>query len=183
MHDGPSDASGRDSAASWGGHAVLQVGVPALESWSLGRARHYDAAFVSADPGFSHAHVTVLAPLNRWDLAAIAAIAASTAPFRFKLSRQAVFPNGIVYLHPEPDDAFRGLTAAAMSTHPWVEPFGGPNPTPHLTLDALGDGVSAASTRAAVAPLLPARCLASQLELVWYEANNCHLIRRWPFTG
>lgn len=163
----------------WPGHAVLQVGVPELESWSVGRAQHYDPTFVSKDPAFRHAHITVLAPLREWDPEAIAGIAASVAPFDFTLSEVDVFANGIIYLRPEPDAPFRALTAAALAAHPGVTPNGGPNPTPHLTLDAVGEQVSVASTRSAVAAFLPVRCRAESLELVWYEAGNCHTIASW----
>ena len=45
-----------------GGHAVLLIGVPALEGWIRERTAFYDASFLSADPRFAHAHITILAP-------------------------------------------------------------------------------------------------------------------------
>ena len=165
----------------WRGHAVLQIGVPPLEPWIVARTRHYDARFVSDDPRFQHAHITILAPLHRWDEAALTELARSTRPFDFTLNELAVFADGCVYLRPEPEAVFRRLTAAAQAAHPDVVPFGAPTPVPHLTLDRLAADVTLASTRVLLAGMLPARCRAEALELVWYQTGNCHLIRRWAF--
>ena len=51
------DRPGRRSVG-WPGHAVLQVPVIELEDWIVTRTRHYDAGFISDDPGFHHAHIT-----------------------------------------------------------------------------------------------------------------------------
>lgn len=143
------------------------------------RNAHYDAAFVSDDGAFRHAHITVLAPLHDWDLDGLASLAAETASFGFRLSRIRVFPNGIIYLSPEPDAPFRRLTRRARELLPEVVPFGAPDPTPHLTLDAIGPGVTVDSTRRSVEPLLPVEAVADRLELVWYEAHRCHTLHSW----
>ena len=44
------------------GHTCLALPVPALEGWVRERTAHYDESFVSADPAFSHAHLTLLSP-------------------------------------------------------------------------------------------------------------------------
>ena len=134
------------------GHAVLQVAVPELENWIKARTRHYDPRYLSSDPRFSHAHITVLAPLqpDEVDLAAIARIAATIRPFEFALREIGVFPNGCVYLKPEPDEPFRVLTRRAWLAHPMVTPNGAPEPTPHLTLDMLSPAVTVPSTRASL---------------------------------
>jgi hypothetical protein len=44
------------------GHSVLVVPVPELDEWIRARTAFYDASFVSADPGFVHAHITLLGP-------------------------------------------------------------------------------------------------------------------------
>ena len=166
------------------GHSVLQVPVPALEAYVAARTAHYDADYVSADPAFTHAHVTVLGPfLPRLDEASarrIGELAASVEPFEFVLSRVATFPNGVVHLVPEPDEAFRALTALFVEAFPDLPPYGGEfEPVPHLTLDALGGGVTEESTRAAVAPYLPAGCRAEGVDLAWYEPGNCHRVAHW----
>lgn len=168
---------------SWTGHAVLQVGVPALETWVRSRSAHYDPRFVSDDADFSHAHITVLAPLTRWDTRALVRLAADTEPFTYTLSRLATFPNGVIYLACDPEGPFRDLTARAWRLLPDVIPFGAPDPTPHLTLDACGEGVTQATTRDAIADVLLAVCRATHLDLVWYEADRCHVLGQWRLGG
>lgn len=169
--------------AGWHGHAVLQVAVPQLEEWIVARTRHYDAAFVSCDPRFHHAHITVLAPILAWDADACARLAATTSPFDYRLEKIDVFPDGYIHLCPTPDKPFRALTSAAWRAHARVIPNGAPDPSPHLTLDRVAPGVDVASTRALLGDTIPASCRASGLELVWYEADDCHLIDSWPFGG
>jgi len=167
------------------GHAVLQVGVPELEEWIVARTRHYDPRYLSSDPRFRHAHITVLAPLRRSELnlGAIAQIAASTAPFDFALREVAVFPNGIIYLPPSPDAPFRELTRRVWAAHCAVVPNGAPDPAPHLTVDMIGPAVTLGSTRALLGDVMPAACRALALELVWYQASNCHLLDSWPLES
>ena len=167
------------------GHAVLQVGVPELEDWIVARTRHYDARYLSSDPRFRHAHITVLAPLQRgeFDLAAMARIAASTAPFDFALRDLAVFANGCIHLPPFPDAPFRELTRRAWAAHPTAVPNGAPDPAPHLTVDMIGPAVTLTSTRALLDDVIPVVCRARALELVWYQADNCHLLERWEMES
>lgn len=149
----------------------------------MARTRHYDASYISADPGFRHAHITVLAPLPQWDEQAIAEIAATTASFDFRLDEIAVFPDGCVHLPPSPDTEFRRLTRRVWDAHPKIIPNGAPDPAPHLTLDRLSAEVSVASTRALLGATVPVDCHAEALELVWYESGNCQLIRRFSLEG
>ena len=174
---------------------MLQVPVPELEPFVVERHRHYDAAYVSADPAFLHAHVTALGPflppdlLTQGDVETITEIACATAPFDFVLDRVATFPNGVVHLLPRPDDAFRALTTALSHAFPQYPPYGGAfaDVVPHLTLDAVssdGSGtVSEESTRRAVAPWTPAACRATRLDLAWYEPHGCRVLRSWRLGG
>ncbi|WP_239456422.1 2'-5' RNA ligase family protein [Nocardioides solisilvae] len=168
------------------GHSVLQVPVPALEPWVRERTAHHDMAYVSADPAFVHAHVTALGPFlpspGPEDLAAVAAVAAATPPFDFVLERTGTFPNGIVHALPEPAGPFRELTRRLVAAFPQCPPYAGafPDPVPHLTLDALSDEVTEASTRAALGGLLPAHGRAEHLDLAWYEQDGCRVLHRWP---
>ena len=54
--------AGPPTGPRWPGHSVLVVPVPALERLVRQRTRHYDAAYLSSDPTFAHAHVTLLGP-------------------------------------------------------------------------------------------------------------------------
>ncbi|GAA5032213.1 2'-5' RNA ligase family protein [Terrabacter aeriphilus] len=175
----------------WRGHAVLQVPVPPLEPFVLARTRHYDLDYVSADPAFTHAHVTALGPfLDLTDqtveaLGQVGEIASGTAPFDFTLDTVDTFPNGIVHLLPAPSAPFAQLTAQLADAFPQCPPYAGrfAAVVPHLTLDALGADVSEASTRALVAPWLPARCRAERLDLAWYEPGRCRVLHSWRLGG
>lgn len=170
------------------GHAVLQVPVPGFENWVRARTEHYDRAYVSGDPDFVHAHVTALGPLpavadatlpTGFD-AAIAAVCREVAPAQVTFARIDTFPNGVVHLLPEPDDAPRLLTAGLRRAFPDVLPYGGEfPPVPHLTLDAVHGEVTEASTLDAVAHLLPLTQTLRHLDLAWYEPGRCRLLARW----
>lgn len=172
-------------------HTVLLVPVPELEPFVRARTEHYDTEWVSPDPRFVHAHVTALAPFHDpSDVGAdvvrqIGEIASATAPFTFELSAIDTFPNGIIHLVPEPADPFRDLTARLWSAFPDCPPYAGefPDVRPHLTLDARSDTVSEASTRELLGGLVPATCRAGRLDLAWYGAGDCRILRSWPLGG
>ena len=109
------------------------------------------------------------------------AIAATTGPFDFTLSRIAKFPNGIIHLVPDPDDAFRELTRRLAEAFPQCPPYAGEfaDVRPHLTLDLRGTEVSEASTYALLGDLVPAACRATRLDLAWYEPGACRVLRSW----
>ncbi len=168
------------------GHTVLAVPVPELDDFVRRRTAHYDAAYLSADPHFGQAHVTVLGPWVREptsaDLAIVAGIAAAARPFTYRLARTGVFPNGIIHLLPEPADPFAALTARVWGSFPDHAPYAGqfPDATPHVTLDAVGPGVDEADVRALLGDLVPAHCRADQLQLQWWQAGHCHVRCTWP---
>jgi len=171
------------------GHAVLLVPVPELEDYVVARTRHYDASFLSADPSFVHAHVTVLAPFvptaSVEELDAVAAIADRTPAFDFELAEVAAFPDGTIHLPPAPDRPFRELTAAVARAFPACPPYGGryPDPVPHLTLDRVAPGISVAAVAADLRTVLPVRCRADRIELHWYANHDCRVLAAWKFGG
>lgn len=166
------------------GHGVLLVPVPELEGWVRDRTAHYDASFVSADPAFAHAHVTVLAPypIERADLLPV--LAGATPSFVYRLESLGVFPDGVIHLTPDPADAFRRLTSAARTALPEVEPYWGrhPVPSPHVTLDRVSEsaGVSVESTWRALGDLVPATCRAEALLLTWWQSGACRVLASAP---
>ncbi|RXW33030.1 2'-5' RNA ligase family protein [Propioniciclava flava] len=163
-----------------GGHAVLLIGVPALEGWIRERTAFYDASFLSADPRFAHAHITILAPCPP-DLTLLTRVAATVAPFDFTLRRCGQFPDGTIHLIPEPADGFTALTAAARAAAPHIRPYWGrAEPAPHLTLDRTGPGVSVASTLSSLADVVPARGRAEELLLTWWESDRCRVLGAAP---
>ena len=89
------------------GHTVLAVPVPALDEVVRERTAFYDGSFLSADPDFAHAHITLLAPWAERPTAAhvaeVARITEAAKPFDVRLARVGEFPDGVLYLRPEPD--------------------------------------------------------------------------------
>ena len=170
-------------------HTVLLVPVPVLEPWVRERWEHYAPTWVSRDPAFTHAHVTVLAPWvaepDEDDLTAVARIAAGVAPFDFTLSAVESFANGLLHLVPAPAAPFAALTAALGAHFPEHPPYAGafPDPVPHLTLDQTSPSVSAASVRASLGTLLPATGRAERLELHRYAEGDCRVLASWPLSA
>lgn len=171
------------------GHSVLVVPVPELEAFVRGRWEHYDPAWVSTDPAFTHAHVTVLAPFlstpSRADLERLVAIAADTPPIDFRLDEVHAFPDGVIHLPPDPSEPFSALTRRAWEAFPECPPYGGryDDVTPHLTLDLTAGAVTVESTRDLLGEALPARCRAERLELHWYAAGDCRVQHSWSLGG
>ena len=188
---GPVSPTGPPTTA---GHSVLVVPIPALETFVAARHAHYDRDYVSADPTFAHAHVTILGPwLTQADLAdpdranaaltAVRDIASATRGFDIDFAHVDTFPNGIIHLVPEPAEPFAALTAAVYREFPAYPPYAGQFGVvqPHLTLDAVGAGVTEAVVREWVADRLPLRVRADRLHLSWYEAGRCQTLAVFPF--
>lgn len=166
-------------------HTVLVVPVPELEPFVRARTAHYDVSFLSADPAFVHAHVTVLGPFLAdpapADLESVARIAAAVPAFDFGLERLGEFPDGLIHLLPDPDTAFRELTRRLVAAFPQCPPYGGafPEPTPHLTLDRRAAGIDPAAVRAALGSVLPAICRADRIALHRYANHDCRVLAEW----
>lgn len=168
------------------GHTVLAVPVAALDEVVRERTAFYDASYVSRDPGFVHAHVTVLAPWlphpTAADTAAVAAVAAETPAFEVKLADLGVFPDGVVHLRPEPDAPLRRLTSRLAVAFPDVPPYGGryDDVVPHLTLDRLSADVTVESVRARIAHVVPTTVEVDRLDLQWWANDDCRLLASFP---
>src|SRR5688500_7851829 len=107
----PGGAYPHNPAEALMAHTVLAVPVPPLDEVVRERTAFYDSSFVSRDPGFTHAHITVLAPWishpTSRDLAAVADIVTTVEPMEVKLAELDTFPDGVIHLRPEPDGPFR----------------------------------------------------------------------------
>lgn len=167
------------------GHSVLAVGVAELDGWVRARTAHYDASFVSADPAFAHAHITLLAPWladpTRADLDVVARIAAETPAFDTVLGRIETFPDGLIHLRADPDGPLRGLTRALSAAFPGCPPYGGEfgDVVPHVTLDRVSDGITPETVAADLAGVLPVRLRVDRIDLQWWENDNCHVRESW----
>jgi 2'-5' RNA ligase superfamily protein len=170
-------------------HTVLVVPVPELEEFVRERTEHYDASFVSADPAFVHAHVTVLGPWvaepTAADLERVAAVVATVPSFDYRLGDVAEFPDGLLHLRPLPDAGFRALTRGLVAAFPAHPPYGGalPDPVPHLTLDQRSDSVTPATVRAALGDAVPATCRADRVALHRYANHGCRVLAEWKLPA
>jgi 2'-5' RNA ligase len=167
------------------GHSVLAVPVPALEEVIRERTAAYDASFISADPNFVHAHITLLAPWaskpTAEDLAQVGRIARAAGPFDVKLSRIGEFPDGIIHLIPEPDFELRELTSCLAAAFPQFPPYGGryDDAIPHLTLDRRSTTVTPATVRASIGDLLPLAITVDRIDLQWWANHGCRRLHAW----
>jgi hypothetical protein len=164
-------------------HSVLALPVPELDVFVRDRTQRYDASFVSADPEFGHAHVTLLGPWlpqpTSADLALVADVVEGEPAFAFELVEVRQFPNGVVYLAPAPDEPFRRLTKALAEAFPQTPPYAGefPDPVPHLTVDHALTG----ATPSAIATelTLPVEARAELVQLQWWANHDCHVRQTW----
>ena len=172
------------------GHTVLAVPAEPLQAYVRRRTEHYDRAYLAADPAFGQAHLTLLAPWVREpspaDLDRVAEVLARHRAFDVVLDGIGVFPDGIVHLRVHPEGPLRALTAAladAFPEHPPYEGRFGDDVVPHLTLDALGPGVTAESVARDVAGLVPAPCPVRTVQLQWWQAGDCHVMHEWALSA
>ena len=169
-----------------GGHSVLAVPVPALEEFVRPRTSRYDASFVATDPGFVHAHITVLGPWlaepTAADLAIVAEVVAAEPGFDVVLGEIEAFPDGTLHLVPEPAAPFRRLTARFAERFPQTPPYAGRfgDVAPHLTLDHELTGATVESLRDEMGDLLPVHTRAERVDLQWWANHDCHLRGSWP---
>ncbi len=176
----------------WPGSSSLVVAVPALEQWVRRRHAHYDAAYVSADRTFAHAHITLLSPfVAPHELTAglrdrLAAVMAEHRPFGVRLERVEAFLDGIIHLVPEPDGPLRRLTADLAAAFPDHPPYAGRylDVRPHLTLDlanpTASPEVSLATTVRSLGDRVPAQAWVEEVRLSWYEQDGCRTLAAWP---
>ncbi|WP_298757440.1 2'-5' RNA ligase family protein [uncultured Nocardioides sp.] len=171
------------------GHTCLALPVPALEGWVRERTAHYDESFVSADPAFSHAHLTLLSPWvpapSPADLQRVGEVLAEVGASTVVLTSVEVFPDGLVHAVPEPDGPLRELTATLVEAFPAYPPYGGRygEPTPHVTLDRVGPQVGLGWVRAALGDLLPAELVVDRVDLQWWGNDACRRLHSWPLGG
>jgi 2'-5' RNA ligase len=168
------------------GHTVLAVPVPALEEVVRERTAFYDASFLSADPDFAHAHITLLAPWaerpTTAHVAEVAHITEAADPFDVQLAQVGEFPDGVLYLRPEPDGRLRELTSRLVAAFPCYPPYGGRygDVIPHLTLDRRSATVTPATVHASVAHLLPLTVTIDRIDLQWWANHDCRRLHSWP---
>lgn len=165
----------------------LVVPMPALEPVVGGHRSLWDPV---AELG-ALAHVTVLFPfappetIGARTLARVEDALAGCAAFPVTFESFGRFPDDVLYLAPEPADAFRAVTAALTSEFPEHPPYHGQYETviPHLTVahhpdapvDTIEDELAAA---------LPLHTTADAVEL-WFEGGDerWRTAARWELSG
>jgi 2'-5' RNA ligase superfamily len=155
-----------------GGETAIVVLVPEAEPAAGDWRREHMSDGARGMP----AHVTVLYPFApEPDLDAVRALAARAEPFRFTLRAVREWPDGVVYLEPDPAAPFIGLTRALVERFPDHQPYEGAFPVdevvPHLTVVHTDDGAVRADAAASVAESLPIRCDANEIWLM-HEVNG-----------
>lgn len=118
---------------------------------------------------------TALTPAVRRELQAVAA---TVEPFdvRFASTRQF---DGVLWLQPEPSEAFQRLTAAAVAHWPEWPPYGGLFDTviPHLTV-VESETAPLATLEPVVRAALPFTSRATHLE-TWFQGPDGRWRPRW----
>jgi len=144
------------------------------------------------------AHVTILWPfvdpsaLSAETHDALLALFARLQPFDVVFPRTARFPEGVVYLAPDPAPRFSELIDAVCARFPDHPPYGGAFETviPHLTVvdcthGDLCDDAEADLARAerGVAPHLPVAARVTEVWLMTSKHGRWRLEERYPLGG
>lgn len=137
------------------------------------------------------AHITLLYPfapphtIDESILQSLRDLYAGVPPFPFELGRAARFPS-VVYLEPDPSEAFRRLIDATAARFPDLPPYGGEfdDVVPHLTVAQSEDDVVLSEVEAGLLRGLPivARALEAVL-MVEGDDGRWRLAERFPFGG
>jgi len=160
----------------------LVVLVPAAEATVAPlRARH-DTMAQRGVP----AHVTVLAfrpVVDEHALHAIASVAATIPPFNVVFAAVGRFPDGSVFLAPEPANTFKHIIRVLAEAFPDCDPHAGPfpDPTPHLTVGRHLDATTADEVAAVLATGLPITTVVDTLSLVSEDDDGFWTVTAsWP---
>ena len=134
-------------------------------------------------------HVTVLFPFrNPVDadtVAEIERICTAVAPFTARFGEVRRFGSSVVWLQPEPSEAFNELTAQVLEAFPDCAPYAGKHrkQTPHLSVGSRLTRDVAEALAAEVVPLLPLTDHIDALSLMFETGDGWRHDRSWPFLG
>jgi 2'-5' RNA ligase len=123
--------------------SALMVLVPEAEPLVKPFRDRHDPSAAAGVP----AHITLLYPFKHPDevdrsvLGELGRLFHRRTPFRFSLALIRRFPDAVLYLAPEPDEPFRGLTSAIWKRYPETPPYAGkwPDIVPHLSVAWVGN--------------------------------------------
>jgi hypothetical protein len=160
--------------------SALVVLVPEAELLVKPFRDRYDPSVAAGVP----AHITLLYPFKHPDevdqtvLDDLCELFNRFAPFRFSLAPICRFHDAVLYLAPQPGEAFRQLTLAIWDRYPEFPPYGGkwPDLVPHLSvawvtdqqqLDRIADDFAQASQGR-----LPIWAIAAEVALMERRSGN-----------
>lgn len=157
--------------------------VPVREAEPL--VRHHRHEFDPVAPLGVPAHVTVLYPflppeqVDNDVCDAIADVVDGLHAFEFELRDVRRFPDGVVYLAPEPTAPFVEITAALVARWPDHPPYGGAYDTviPHLTVAQTNGSAAVAAMEAELTDGLPIPALADAVWLMEGQPKDRWAIR------
>ncbi|MCL6298792.1 2'-5' RNA ligase family protein [Streptomyces kronopolitis] len=166
-----------DTSRHRAGRTGLIVKIPEAEPAVRGWRERLDPGAREGVP----AHVTVLFPFlpaGRIDGAvrrALAEVLAARPAFAARFERCHRFP-GVLYLAPEPDGPFRGLTEAVAERWPEAPPFGGrfDEVVPHLTVAQGHAEAALADAEAALVDSMPVTARVSSVALLVHDGTRWH---------
>ena len=163
---------------------ALLVPVPAADWLVAGRSMRDGYAAGLTVP----AHVTLLVPFAAPDLLSggvvteLAGLFGDVVPFPFELAQASRFPDGPVYLAPDPVAPFRHLVGELVRAFPEHPPYEGRfnGVVPHLTVP-LRDGEQVEDLQRLVDEQGPVRALASEAQLVRVDDDGLEVLATFPF--
>ena len=138
------DGAVTDPWAKRTGLTAVLVAVPELTEYT-DRWRTVSSSSSRPDVPLSELispHVTVLVPWIKdptpEDVQRLIASVAAVDPFELSFPTAGQFPNGTVWLRPEPFDEVRDLIRSVLAAFPECPAYGGeyPDPHPHLTISS-----------------------------------------------
>jgi 2'-5' RNA ligase len=165
------------------GVAETALLVPVREAEPL--VRHHRHALDPVAPLGVPAHVTVLYPfmapedVDNEVCDEIATVVDRFRAFEFALQEVRRFPDGVVYLAPEPSDPFVAITAALVDRWPDHPPYAGAYDAvvPHLTVATTNGSADVAALEAELSGGLPIPALADAVWLMEGQPKDRWAIR------
>jgi 2'-5' RNA ligase len=173
---GRADLEGAEAGVSDGAppESALLVPVPEAEPCVRQHRFRHDSVALRGVP----AHVTILFPfmppsaLTEETTRAVRDVLAPFSAFAFDLARLERFPDGAMYLAPDPPEPFVRLTEAFADRFPAYPPYGGAHPDviPHLTVAQTPD--VPVEDVADIERHLPIRCRAREAWLMTEDPDH-----------
>jgi hypothetical protein len=134
-------------------------------------------------------HVTVLFPFHNplevGDLDRLKRISAELPAFEATFREVGRFGASVVWLRPEPAEAFARVIDAVLDAYPECLPYGGKHreQTPHLSVGSRLTRQVADALAADVRPLLPLHDRIDALSLMFETGAGWRHDRSWPLDG